>query len=394
MSGRETLLIIAASEADSNLYYATHFLAPDPFIFFQVDGRKVILMSDLELDRAKAESRVDEVLAFSQYERKAKTRWATPHLIDTLSILLDEFGVNALTVPANFPIEHADRLREKGIQVASKPDPFFPERLIKSEEEIQAIEATQRHTEAALDAALQVLRESDIRGDTLVRKGEVVTAERLKKVINVTLMEHECVAQHTIVAPGIQGCDPHNRGSGPIRPHESIVFDIFPRSAVSRYYADMTRTVVKGRASDDLKRLYDAVLAAQLRGIELIKDGISGQSVHQEVTQIMERRGYESGFVDGRMQGFFHGTGHGVGLDIHEPPRVSKADHTLRAGQVVTVEPGLYYRRRVTHARRTCPAGGRSGSKIWSWWRPADAEISPGFRSSWNCEPLGRGNVF
>ena len=345
MGSADTLLIIAASETDSNLYYATHFLAPDPFVFLELDGQKLLLMSDLELDRAKAESRVDRVLAYSDYEKKARARCAGPSLIDTVSIFLDEHGSRALTVPSAFPLEYADRLREKGFEVTAKPEPLFPERLIKNDEEIRAIEETQRHTEAALEAALRLLHESTIKGDTVVFKGEIVTAELLKKVINVTLMERECVAQHTIVAPGIQGCDPHNRGSGPILPHQSIVFDIFPRSSTSRYFADMSRTVVKGSASDDLKRLYDTVLAAQATGIELIRDGVSGQAVHREVTRIMEERGYETGLVDGRMQGFFHGTGHGVGLDIHEPPRVSKVDQTLKTGQVVTVEPGLYYPR-------------------------------------------------
>lgn len=343
MTEPQALLIIAASEADSNLYYACRFLAPDPFVFLQVDGRKILLMSDLEIDRARSEARVDEVRSLSDYESKARQRWQTPHFIDTVSLLLEEHGVRAVTVPAVFPLEYADRLREKGIRVTPKPDPFFPERLIKSEEEIAAIEATQRHTEAALEAALNVLRESDIRGGLVSWRGMVLTAEALKKVINVALMENDCVAQHTIVASGIQGVDPHNRGSGPIRAHESIVFDIFPRSGRSRYFADMTRTVVKGKASDALKRMYEAVLAAQLRGIELIRDGASGQAIHAEVSRTLEQRGFETGVVDGRHQGFFHGTGHGVGLDIHEPPRISKADHILRAGQVVTVEPGLYY---------------------------------------------------
>lgn len=345
MTSPQALLIIAASETDSNLYYACRFLAPDPFVFLQGDGKKLLLMSDLEIDRARSEAWVDEVCSFSAYESKARERWQRPHMIDTLSVLLEERGVGVVTVPATFPIEYADRLRERGMRVTPKPDPFFPDRLVKSEEEVAAIEATQRHTEAALEAALNVLRESEIRGERLYWRGEVLTAETLKKVINVSLMENDCIAQHTIVACGIQGVDPHNQGSGPIRAHQSIVFDIFPRSSRSRYFADMTRTVVRGKASDGLKRMYEAVLAAQLRGIELIRDGVSGQAVHSEVTRTMERLGFETGVVDGRNQGFFHGTGHGIGLDIHEPPRISKVDHTLRAGQVVTVEPGLYYSR-------------------------------------------------
>ncbi len=346
MGDREpAILMIAASEADSNLYYATHFLAPDPFVFLQVDGRKVLLMSDLELDRAKAEARVDEVLALSAYEAKARQRWAAPHLIDTLDLILDEYGVRELLVPAGFGLEHADRLREKGYRVTWRPDPFFEARLIKSEEEVAFIEATQRATERAVGGALDVLRASEIRGGALYWEGEVLTAEALRRVIHLALLEEDCLGQHTIVAPGVQGCDPHHRGSGPIRPHESLVLDVFPRSSRTRYFADMTRTVVRGKASDALRRMHEAVLAAQLRGIELIADGVAGDAVHREVQAVLERAGFETGMVGGRMQGFFHGTGHGVGLDIHEPPRIGRAQATLRAGQVVTVEPGLYYPR-------------------------------------------------
>jgi Xaa-Pro aminopeptidase len=345
MAEPEALLIIAASELDSNLYYATRFLAPDPFVFLQAGDRKILLMSDLEIDRARAQARVDKVCSLTAYEMKARRRWQSPRLIDSVSLFLEDCGVGAVTVPSAFPLEYADRLRERGVRVTARPDPFFPERLIKTEEEIVAIAETQRHTETALEAALTVLRESEIRGNDVYWKGKLLTVEDLKKVINVSLMENDCIAQHTIVACGTDGVDPHNQGAGPVRANESVVFDIFPRSSRSRYFADMTRTVVKGKASDGLKRMYEAVLAAQERGIELVRDGASGLAIHAEVTRTMERRGFETGVVDGRNQGFFHGTGHGVGLDIHEPPRISKVDHMLRAGQVVTVEPGLYYSR-------------------------------------------------
>jgi Xaa-Pro aminopeptidase len=336
-------LIIAASEADSNLYYACRFLAPDPFVYLEVGGRKILLMSDLEVDRARAQARVDEVLSLSEWEAKAKQRWAQPRLTDTVSLLLEGYGVTAVEVPADFPLESADRLRERGVTVTARPHPFFPQRLIKTAEEVVAIEQTQRHTEAALEAALNVLRASEVRGDAVLWKGRPLTSEDLKKVVNVTLMEHDCIAQHTIIACGEQGVDPHNQGSGPIRPNQGIIFDIFPRSSETRYFADMTRTVVKGKAPDELRRIYEAVLAAQLRGIELIRAGASGAAVHTEVSRALDSRGYTTGVVNGRNQGFFHGTGHGVGLDIHEPPRVSRMDQRLEAGQVVTVEPGLYY---------------------------------------------------
>ncbi len=352
MADPPALLVIAASEHDSNLYYATRFLAPDPFVFLQTENRKILLMTDLEIDRARSEAMVDEVRSLTAYEEKARQRThasdtgtRSPHLIDSVSLFLEECGVQEVEVPSNFPLEHADRLREKGVRVSAKPDPFFPSRLVKAEEEIAAIAETQRHTEAAMEAALSVLRESEVKGEYVHWRGKVLTAEDLKKVISLSLMENDCIAQNTIVACGAQGVDPHNRGSGPIRANESIVFDIFPRSNRTRYCADMTRTVVKGEASDGLKRMYEAVLAAQERGIELIRDGASGQAIHSEVARVMETRGFETGVVEGRNQGFFHGTGHGVGLDVHEPPRIGKVDQTLGAGQVVTVEPGLYYLR-------------------------------------------------
>lgn len=339
----EARLIVAASEADADLYYACRFLAPDPFVFLEVGGRRLLLMSDLEIDRARAQARVDEVRSYSVYESKARQRWARPHLADVVSLLLEDAGVAEVAVPASFPLEPADRLRERGVRVTPRPDPFFPERLVKASEEVAAIAETQRHTEAALRAALDALRESEIRGDAVYRDGRLLTVEELKKIVHRTLMERECIAQHTIVACGADGTDPHHEGAGAVRPHQSIVLDIFPRSSRTRYFADLTRTVVKGRASDRLRRMYDAVLAAQARGLELIADSASGLAVHTEVAQVLDRHGFPTGVVDGRHQGFFHGTGHGVGLDIHEPPRIGKVDWRLAAGQVVTVEPGLYY---------------------------------------------------
>src|SRR4029450_6456296 len=209
------------------------------------------------------------------------------------------------------------------ITVQVRPHPFFPQRVIKSAEEVAAIEETQHHTETALAAALDGLRESVIRGDEVIWEGRPLTSEDLKKVVNVSLMENDCIAQHTIIACGDQGVDPHNQGSGHIRPHQGLIFDLFPPSSTPPYFADMTRTVVKGKAPDELRRIYDAVLAAQLRGIELIRDGASGGAIHAEVAHTMEARGYATGVVGGRNQGFFHGTGDGGGVGIHGVPRLS-----------------------------------------------------------------------
>ena len=335
-------VFIAASETDANLYYATKFIAPDPFIYLEIKGERILVMSDLEMDRAKSQSSVDRVLSYSEIERKAKSKSGTG-AVDVVHAVLHEAGITKVLVPGNFPFSHACRLQELGYQVQTKKDPFYERRVVKTAEEVRYIEAAQRATEQAVAKAHAVLQRSTIQKNELWLDGEPLTSERIKKVINVALMECDCVAQHTIVAAGEQACDPHNEGSGPLPAHRSIIFDVFPRSATTRYFADMSRTVVRGVPSPELKRLYQTVKDAQEEAITKVKDGADGQKIHEGICARFEKAGYKTGLVNGRMQGYFHGTGHGVGLDIHEAPRISRTGSLLQEGHVVTVEPGLYY---------------------------------------------------
>jgi len=337
-------LFIAASEQDSNLYYATRFMAPDPFIYLEIKGERLMVMSDLEMDRARTQASVDRVLSYSEIEQKAKKQGIKdPTAVDIVHVVLKESKIRRLSVPANFPVIHAARLQERGYSLKPKRDPFYEQRVVKTAEEVRHIEDAQRATEEAVAAAHTLLRRAEIKNEQLWLDGEVVTSERIKKFVNVKLMERDCIAQHTIVAGGEQACDPHNEGSGPLPAHRSIIFDVFPRSATSRYFADMSRTVIRGKVSAELKRLYGAVKDAQEDAIDKIKDGADGMKIHQGICARFEKAGYKTGLVNGRMQGYFHGTGHGVGLDIHEAPRISRTGSLLQEGHVVTVEPGLYY---------------------------------------------------
>ncbi|OQW65577.1 MAG: Xaa-Pro aminopeptidase [Nitrospira sp. ST-bin4] len=337
-------LFIAASEQDSNLYYATRFIAPDSFIYMEIKGERLLVMSDLEMDRARAQASVDRVLSYSELEQKAKAQGIKdPTTVDIVHVVLKEFKIRRLLVPANFPFIHATRLQELGYSLKPKRDPFYEQRVVKTADEIRHIETAQRATEDAVAAAFETVRRATIERGWLHLDGEVLTSERIKKLINVKLMERDCVAQHTIVAGGEQACDPHNEGSGPLPAGRSIIFDVFPRSATSRYFADMSRTIVRGAPTPDLKRLYQTVKDAQEEAIEKVKDGADGMKIHQGICARFDKAGYKTGLVNGRMQGYFHGTGHGVGLDIHEAPRISRTGSLLQEGHVVTVEPGLYY---------------------------------------------------
>ena len=340
----ENILMIAASEGDANLYYATRFIAPDPFIFFRIHGKKYLLMSDLEVDRAKAQAEVDSVLSISKLAGEyRKRRGERPRLLDLVEDFAKKKRVRRFLVPGNFPIEYADKLRRRGLVLESKPDPFFEERTVKTAEEIRAIAKAIRHVEAAVGAAILALRKSVIRKGRLYLHGERFTSEALKKIINVKLMENGCIAAHSIVSCGAQAVDPHDEGSGPLYAGQSIIMDIFPRDSQSRYFADFTRTVVRGRASEKLKKIFLAVKEGQEIAFRSIRHGADGSKIHAAIQKRFEELGFKTGMRNGRMQGFFHGTGHGLGLEIHEPPRISLGKDILKAGHVVTVEPGLYY---------------------------------------------------
>ena len=339
-----TRLMIAASERDANMYYASGFMAPDPFICMEREGLRTLMMSDLEVDRAKAQSRADRVLSLSAYlEVLEEQGMENPTGLDALDLVLKEMEVEQLLVPSSFGIKAADFLRDKGYTVVFREEPFFEERALKSEEEVGYIAEAMRHSEDAMDAAVGAIREAEVRSGVLYSDGEPLTAERIKKRVNVRLMENDCVAGHTIVAPGDQACDPHNEGSGPIRIGQPVVIDIFPRSLRTGYCGDITRTIVRGEASADVKRIYGLVQEAQELAFPRIMAGADGTEIHRAIEEHFEKAGYETGEKDGRMQGFFHGTGHGLGLEVHEPPRIGKRGDVLKEGHVVTVEPGLYY---------------------------------------------------
>ena len=343
-SNSRDVLIIASSEADSNLYYATRFMAPDDFVFMRIGGRKHLLMSDLEVDRARSQAEVHQVHSLSKlaraYKDKHGKRASYLDLIETFA--RNQKAVDFL-VPANFPLSFADPLRKRGFKLEFKHDPFFEERTVKSKEEIKAVAKALRFTEKAVAKAIAAMKKSVIRRGKLYLNGQMLTSEAIKKIINVSLMEDNCIAAHSIVSCGIDCVDPHNQGSGPLYANQSIIMDIFPRDSETRYFADLSRTVVRGKASPKLKRMFAAVLEGQKIAFRAIRDGADGSLIHAAIQKRFEELGFQTGVRNGRVQGFFHGTGHGLGLDIHEDPRISVGKYILKTNQIVTVEPGLYY---------------------------------------------------
>ena len=344
LRGDQAILLVAASEGDANMLYAVGFFVPDPFIFFQHKEKKFAVLSDLEIDRAKKQAQVHRVLSLSVYQRKLRQLGKPAAMIDVLDLIFRERGIRSLIVPANFSALLSDQLRAKGYSVQIKRDPFWPERETKNRVEVAQITESLRIARLGLEAGIRMLKRTRTKRDGyLYLNGTRLTSEMLKTAVNTTIMAQGWLPSHTIISSGNQCVDPHHEGSGPIKANTSIIFDIFPRSQYNGYFGDLSRTVVRGRASDKLKEIYATVQAGQQIGYEQIRHGVNGKEVHQNILALFESRGFHTGRINGRMQGFFHGTGHGLGLDIHEPPRIAPVDAILRAGHVVTVEPGLYY---------------------------------------------------
>jgi Xaa-Pro aminopeptidase len=340
----ETRLLYAASELDADVLYATGFFAPDPFLFIQRGQERILVMSDLEMDRARAQARVDRVLSWSKVAKRLEAAGEKATAAAVIASVLKELKVRRVVVPRSFSLGLAMELDERGVRLEMGPDPFWPERALKGPSEVRAIETALRAAEAGLEAGIAALRSCRVAKDGYLRRDRRrFTAEDLRAAVNTRIMAEGCLPSHTICAPGDQAVDPHQEGHGPIRAHAPVVMDIFPRSEKTGYFGDLTRTVVRGRASHRLHEVYALVHAGVRLGHSRIRDGSDGPSIHGEIHALFERQGYKTGIQRGRMQGFFHGTGHGLGLEIHEAPSISPRPSTLRAGHVVTVEPGLYY---------------------------------------------------
>lgn len=347
-----TLLTIGAPEHDASVYHLSGFLAPDPVICLRASGKTYLAVSAMEYGRAKRDASVDELLSYDELEVARLARElgsADRGQAAAAAALIERSGAQgAVSVPPHLGVIYADELRSRGVDLSPDGKLFSGLRRQKTEAEISAIEATQRAVEAACQHAVDILKEAEVAEDgTLLWRGETLTSEILRAEIDTDLLRRGCAAENTITAGGAQAADPHERGNGPLRAGESIILDIFPVGRDNRYFADMTRTVIKGEPPEALRRMYDAVLESQRSALAMIRAGVNGRDVHEKVSEILHDAGYKTAIHDQQpgvplTEGFMHGTGHGVGLEIHEAPRVSLADEELLPGDVITIEPGVY----------------------------------------------------
>jgi Xaa-Pro aminopeptidase len=342
---RDILLYSDTPRSADALYFGQVEMT-DPYLAFSVRGRKFGIVNALEFGRVKRTSGLDTVLAVEACMDKARRAWPRhkPGAARIFAVASKELKGGPYTVPDDFPVGLYRELRDLGVEIEVSAGPLFPQREIKTASEAAALRKGNRCSAAGIGAAERLLRACRIRSGRLVHQGRALTSERLKVEIEIACIEAGSVSMSTIAAGGDQACDPHERGSGPLRANELIIVDVFPRVTASGYFGDMTRTFLRGRASDAQRAIVSAVRAAQKKALSMISAGVSGIDVHRNVAEVLVSRGFETRHTAKGSVGFFHGTGHGVGLDIHEAPRINSTyDIPLKKGAVVTVEPGLYY---------------------------------------------------
>ena len=339
-------LMIAASEHDADMLYISGMFVPDPFVAIGIGGLWHGLFSPLEVDRARKQSRFDEVHLDSEWRQQGERQGRDSTLAGAAAAFLAARNIRKLQVAGHFPVALANKLAGWGFEVSCTEGSLFPERAIKSEAEIRHIARAERLTRRAMQQAEQYLAACGIGNDGILttpdRSRKVKSAD-VRRVIESFLIGEGAMPSHTIVACGREAADPHNVGHGHIRAGQPIIVDIFPRLLDSGYWGDMTRTYVKGKASERVRELYRTVREGQDIGLSMVAAGVDGMLIHQAITAHFDQCGFVTGNRRGKQVGFFHGTGHGVGLEVHEAPRISTRSDILQAGQVVTVEPGLYY---------------------------------------------------
>jgi len=338
----DSRLLIAAGQESNDVRYATGLEAPDPFALLIRGSRPYLLVSALEAARARktCPSAVIHTPAqlFPTSSRRRRS-WS-----EQVVAWLQQLGCRTLQVGPAFPLGVARALEKGGMKLLLVQTPPFPSRAVKTAQEVEWITQSQRAAAAAMRAAIACIRAAEVSRSGLLKvRKNPLTSEMLKELIGQTLWKRNCSDDGTIVAVGAQGARPHDAGSGPVWEGLPIVIDIFPRSKETGYWGDMTRTVVRGKVSPEIRQMHSDVASAQKLALSMLRPGVESRAVQKAVETFFREAGHVTRLSPpGEECGFIHSVGHGVGLDIHESPGLRNEPGRLAAGNVVTVEPGLY----------------------------------------------------
>ena len=324
----------------------------DPFSYFEVDGRRVVVVSDLEASRIAAAAPDVEIvdpygLGFDELVARGM-RWHDIE-VELCSRAAARLEARRLVVPAALPVAVADRLRADGIELVADELEFIRRRRSKTPAEIEGVRRAQAAAEAGMGAAAELLRGAGTRAGELVVDGEALTSEALRSAIRDACAELAAPApEDIIVAAGAAGASGHEEGSGPLAAGTPIIIDLWPRDEQTGCWADMTRTFVcGGDPADDVLAWHGLCQTALERVVEMAAPGLAGRELFDAACDVFEEAGEPTQRTkpegESLRDGFFHSLGHGVGLEVHEEPALGRTGaDPLVPGDVVAVEPGCY----------------------------------------------------
>jgi Xaa-Pro aminopeptidase len=229
-------------------------------------------------------------------------------------------GFEANVLPWSF----AEQLREGGVDLVPRQGLVEQLRAVKDEGELETFRRACAITDRMFERLVDEVR--------FVGRPERDVAWDITRIYHEEGADEE--AFESIVGSGPTGARPHARaGDRVIEPGELVVIDTGCR--VDGYVSDYTRTLATGELDAEMREAYDVVRAAQQAGLDAIRAGMTGVDVDAAARDVIEASDFAGTFG--------HGLGHGLGLDVHEAPRLStESSDTLAAGNVVTVEPGVY----------------------------------------------------
>lgn len=341
-----SLLIYSDSKYSADMRHAAGVVVSDPFLYAEHDGQRYAVITGFEVPRLKEagiDARASEEFGLDELYAAGLPR---PQVrLEVLTRACKQLGIERAAVPPTFPLELAECLVKSGVRLEVDRELFDERRRAKSEAELAGIGKAQRAAEGGMEAARVILAKARADGHRLFYGEERVTSELLKEAIQGAYDQHGVLAEDMIVAHGAQiyGHDP---GSGPIALGEPIVLDLAPRDPDSGCFADMTRTFVVGDVDEEIATYHRLVREALKRATEAVRAGVRAQEPYELVCGWFAEHGYETELSKKPWtflkSGFFHGLGHGVGLEIHERPFLHRSSDVLVAGDVVTLEPGLY----------------------------------------------------
>jgi Xaa-Pro aminopeptidase len=323
----------------------------DPLTFVEHQGRRIVVAGPFEVKSLeKRDDVIDEVWRSADFGREDLMNDPSfpEELIgeEIIFRVLQKLGVGEVCVPTSFRVRTADYLRDKGIKLVVDGDEWMRRRRRKTPWELEGIERAQRAAETAMLTAARLLREAERTNEGYLRfEGELLTAELIREAMSTELLSQGAQSEDILVQCGDVALSGHDLGIGPILPDTSVVVDCFPRDRRTGVYSDMTRTFVAGDPSDELKNLHLHCMRALEIAYESIKPGAS--DAFEKVAQYFASHGFPTqlthkGPAD-LSEGFMHSLGHGVGLAVHERPWMGRRADAFIEGDVVAVEPGLYF---------------------------------------------------